>query len=261
MPDFLKTMAGISRRRPITRLEEPVAPVVPFRASPGFDLIGEPKLKSPASGRLAPKGDDPSTVVELAGVFARGGASVVSVLTEPSAFDGSLNHLAAVARSVEVPVMRKDFLVDPAQVEEARDHGASGVLLVARILEPRLLVEMVEASGDLGMFSLVEVFDETDLELASVVFDRDILLGVNSRDLTDLSVDRDRFERMSALAPEGLPLVAESGISGGEDIALVVSLGYRLALVGSALVDAADPLAEVERLVAAGRAAVGSKAR
>jgi indole-3-glycerol phosphate synthase len=260
MSDFLAGMARASRRRPLQKAEGPVAPVVPLDLSrQGFDLIAEPKLRSPASGRLAAGGDDTSRVIGLAKAFVDGGAGVISVLTEPSAFDGSLGHLAAVASSVEVPVMRKDFLVDPSQVEESREHGASGVLLVARILDPGLLIEMVEAAEALGMFSLVEVFDELDLEIASVVFDHGILLGVNSRDLADLSVDGTRFERLAPLVPAGLPLVAESGISDEDDIHRVVTLGYQVALVGTALVGVDDPGKQVERLLFAGRAVVGRR--
>lgn len=261
MADFLTAMAKASRERPVVRAEDgPTTPVAPLRLDGGgFDLIAEAKLRGPASGRLTPRGDDISTVVGLARAFAEGGAAVVSVLTEPTEFDGTLGHLAAVAAAVEVPVMRKDFLVDPAQVVEARDHGASGVLLIARILNPGLLREMVDIAEGLGMFSLVEVFDQPDLAVASEVFDRQILVGVNSRDLTDLSVDGSRFESLAAMAPDGLTLVAESGIDSEDDIARVVSFGYRMALVGTSLVGVDDPRAGVEGLVAAGRAVAGSR--
>ena len=260
MADFLTAMAESSRARGVIRRDQAAGPVIPLDLDGGgFDLIAEAKLRGPASGRLAADGDDTSTVVELARAFADGGAAVISVLTEPLEFDGSLGHLAAVAATVQVPVIRKDFLVDPTQVEEARDHGASGVLLIARILSPGLLREMVGTAEGLGMFSLVEVFDQPDLELASEVFDRQVLVGVNSRDLTDLSVDGSRFESLAAMAPDGLTLVAESGIDSEDDIARVVSLGYRMALVGTSLVGVDDPGAEVERLVAAGRAVAGSR--
>lgn len=217
-----------------------------------FGVIAEAKLASPAAGRLFGTGDDTKDVVALATQFERGGASAVSVLTVPEHFHGSLDHLAAVASTVELPVMRKDFLVDPVQVVEAREFGASGVLLVARLLGPERLTEMVDAAEELGMFSLVELFDERDLDTASVVFDRDVLIGVNARDLSDLSIDPDRLVRMAPLLPETLPAVAESGVSGPDDVARLAALGYRMALVGTAIVLSDDPGDRVNELVAAG---------
>ncbi len=236
--------------------------VIPLALSAaGFDLIAEVKLRGPASGRLAPAGDDLARVVAMAIEFARGGAAAISVLTEPEVFDGSLTHLAGVAAAVNIPVMRKDFLVSPEQVVEAREHGASGVLIITRILGRSLLVEMVDATLELGMFPLVEVFDQTDLETASTVLDRPVLLGVNCRDLTDLSVEFDRFRRLAPLVPPGLVLVAESGIEGPDDVAAVAGLGYRMGLVGTSLSTTDDPARLVAGLVAAGRQAVRSRAR
>lgn len=222
----------------------------------GFEVIAEAKLASPAEGRMTDEGRDVETVVSLARSYASAGAAAISVLTEPSRFAGSMEHLEATAGSVPVPVMRKDFLVDPIQVVEARAAGASGVLLIARMVSGELLVEMTDLALSHGMFVLLEVFDRADLEKGASVFDRDILLGVNCRDLSTLGLDPARFETLAPHLPDHLPAVAESGISEPSDVAKVASLGYRLALVGSSLVRATDPAARLEALITAGRNAL-----
>lgn len=219
----------------------------------GFDVIAEAKLASPAQGRLAAGGE--LKVVELASEYEARGAAAISVLTEETRFGGALSHLSAASAAVETPVLRKDFLVDPIQVMEARAHGASGILLIARMLPGGLLAEMTDLALSLGMFVLLEVFDRSDLEQSSAVFDRDILLGVNSRDLTSLEVDATRFGSLAPRLPDHLPTVAESGIATSEDVVDVVELGYRLALVGSALVSDDDPGPRLSALIDAGRMA------
>lgn len=269
MSDFLAAMTAASHVRADAvrqRLGEAelgsrastARPALPLRLSDeGFDLIAEAKLASPSEGRLASDGDDAETVARLASTMSGSGAVAISVLTEPSRFDGDIIHLEAVASSVGLPVMRKDFLVDPIQVIEARAAGASGVLLIARITHPELLVEMTDLALSLGMFVLVELFEEGDLEAASGVFDRSVLIGVNSRDLTTLEVDPDRHERMAALLPDHVPLVAESGIVDAADAARVARLGYRLALVGSRLVSSGDPSGLASEMIRAGRQVIG----
>jgi indole-3-glycerol phosphate synthase len=263
--DFLQEMAEMSSRRAhiarerasVSGLDARVSsarPASPVRFSEqGFDVIAEAKLASPAEGKLV---DGPATVdqvVALAEDFAANGAAAISVLTEPARFLGSLEHLETVADSVAAPVMRKDFLVDPIQVLEARAAGASGVLLIARMLPGELLVEMTEQTLDLGMFVLIEIFDRSDLETAVRVFDRDVLVGVNCRDLATLGIDRSRFESLAPHLPDYLPAVAESGISYPEDVAAVAGLGYRMALVGSSLVTRESPGAALSEYIAAGR--------
>lgn len=267
MSDFLAAMAAASRSRAESVRKGPGAARLPSRASSagpavplhlssaGFDLIAEAKLASPSLGRLAKPADDLTVVVELASDLASSGPAALSVLTEPSRFAGHLDHLELVAARLDLPVMRKDFLVDPVQVFEARAVGASGVLLVARILTPRLLLEMTDLALDLGMFVLVELFDKEDLEVASAVFDRDVLIGVNARDLSTLQVDRARHEQMIGELPIQLPLVAESGIAVPEDAHRVASLGYRLALIGTSLVLSDDPVRLAGEMLRAGRTA------
>lgn len=266
MSDFLAEMASESTRRAretkstasAAALESRAASAPPVTAlhlaRDGFDLIAEAKLASPAAGRLASGGVE--RVVALAGEYASHGAAAVSVLTEDTRFAGSLSHLEAAAAAVEVPVMRKDFLVDPIQVTEARAAGASGVLLIARMLPGALLAEMTDLALSHGMFVLLEVFGRPDLESAARVFDRDVLVGVNCRDLVTLDLDVERFESLAPHLPGHLPAVAESGITTEADTERVVELGFRLALVGSSLVTHDDPGRRLAALIAAGRSAL-----
>lgn len=262
MTDFLAEMASDSSRRARAAkakgdLSSRVAsapPALSLRlSSSGFDVIAEAKLASPSEGVLVDGGE--KKVVELAREYAEGGAVAVSVLTEESRFGGKLSHLESASAAVDVPIMRKDFLVDPVQVTEARARGASGVLLIARMLSAGLLAEMTDLALSLGMFVLVEVFDHDDLEASSLVFDREVLIGVNSRDLTSLAVSPDRFRSLAPHLPGHLPAVAESGMATPTDVAGVASLGYRAALIGSALVSGGNPRRRLPALIDAGREA------
>lgn len=271
MSDFLTAMASASRLRAegvrdglgetelASRASSAPPPVNLELSEEGFDLIAEAKLASPSEGRLAMSGDDGEAVVRLASQLEEAGPAALSVLTEPARFAGDLAHLESVAAKARIPVMRKDFLVDPIQVLEARAVGASGVLLIARIVEPDQLVELADLVLELGMFALVELFDETDLDTASQVFDRKILVGVNARDLTTLHVDGGRHSRFVEMLPGHLPLVAESGILDSADARKVAALGYRLALVGTSLVSSPDPAGLAADMIRAGRSAVGVK--
>lgn len=259
--DFLAEMraAGSDRADEAVRREAEyraiaaeLPPATRLAESGGFRIIAEAKLASPAEGRLADDGDDVSRVVDLARAYESGGASCISVLTVPERFDGSLAQLDAVAGAVGVPVLRKDFLVSPAQVVEARAHGASGALLIARMLDGGRLAEMIDIVTEMGMFALVELFDEADLALAEPAFERDVLVGVNARNLTDLSVDQGRLTSMGPRLPGHLVRVAESGIRGPEDVARLVEAGYDMALVGTSLVRSGDPATAVRELVTAG---------
>ncbi|HSM44565.1 MAG TPA: indole-3-glycerol-phosphate synthase, partial [Acidimicrobiia bacterium] len=225
MSDFLSAMAEESSRRARhvreetsrsgleTRLRE-AAPPMPLDVNdPGFDVIAEAKLSSPSEGRLVSGRSGAGAVLDLARSYAGGGAAAISVLTEESRFEGALAHLETVSAEIRVPVMRKDFLVDPIQVLEARAAGASGVLLIARMLPRELLVEMTELALAHHMFVLVELFDRADIEIAAGVFDRDVMVGVNCRDLATLEVDTARFETLAPHLPDHLPLVAESGLA------------------------------------------------
>ncbi|HET9693683.1 MAG TPA: indole-3-glycerol-phosphate synthase [Steroidobacteraceae bacterium] len=227
----------------------------------GFDVIAELKLRSPSLGDLSAQTADP--VARLRG-YAAGGAAACSVLTEPSRFDGQLEHLSVAAAALAplgVPVMRKDFLVDPYQVLEARAAGAGGVLLIVRMVEPARLSAMLDEAAAQGMFVLLEAFDAEDLQIAADLagrrrgHDEQVLMGLNCRDLQSLEIDFERFERLRDLLPEPWPAVAESGVTTPADAAGVAALGYRLALVGSALMRSADPTQSVRDLLRAGREA------
>ena len=226
----------------------------------GFDLIAELKLRSPAAGSLASPGEDLTARVRA---YGAAGAAAVSVLTEPSRFAGSLDHLSAAARALAprgVPVMRKDFLVDPYQLLEARAAGAGGALLIARMLSRADLDALIECARSLGLFVLLEAFDAADLELVSELIgahgrSAQLLAGVNCRDLTTLEVAPQRLLELAPLLPADVPRVAESGIATADDARRIAAAGYQLALVGSALMTGADPRASVRALLAAGRAA------
>jgi indole-3-glycerol phosphate synthase len=227
----------------------------------GFDLIAELKLRSPSTGNLSASTIDP---VERLQAYAEGGAAICSILTEPTRFDGELEHLrvaADVLRPYGVPAMRKDFLVDPYQVLEARACGASGVLLIVRMLTRERLVAMMDCAAELGLFVLLEAFGAGDLAVASDIAreregrDEQVLMGLNCRDLETLEIDFGRFAGLRSSMPPGWPCVAESGVQAPEDAARVASLGYRLALVGTSLMKSADASRAVRDLVAAGRAA------
>jgi len=276
--DFLAAMAASSRARSAAaqaqlsgrELRARVAdlPAAPALRLGSFDLIAEVKLRSPAAGLLkqASEGDVGARV----GTYAQAGAAAVSILTEPSRFDGSLADLAAGASALaplNVPAMRKDFLVDAYQVLEGRLAGAGGVLAIIRMLPKAALEQLIDAALELRMFVLLEAFDTPDIELAHELVDsrratRDLLLvGVNSRDLTTLKVVPGRLDTLAAQLPVAVKRVAESGVATAEDAARMAACGYDLALVGSALMSAPDPALLARSMLAQGRAAADGRTR
>ena len=267
MSDFLAAMSDASllraRTADATSLDSRVASApLPRRlelSDDSFDVLAEAKLASPAEGVLTEGGA--GRVLELAQTYARAGAAAVSVLTEETRFGGSLEHLQLASSHVDVPVMRKDFLVAPIQVREARVAGASGVLLIARLLPGALLEEMTDLTLELGMFALVEMFDLSDLDKAAAVFDREVLVGVNCRDLSTLEVEFERFAELAPHLPGHLPAVAESGIKSASDIEIVADLGYRMALVGSSLVGHPSPARLLGEMIRAGKARLAGAGR
>ena len=233
-------------------------------ANGGFDVIAELKLRSPSQGALAHQASDP--VARLAG-YAKGGAAAVSVLTEPTRFDGSLEHLRLAAETLapqRVPVMRKDFLVDPYQLLEARERGASGALVILQMVEQARLIEMLDSAAELGLFVLLEAFDAGDLEVAAEIAaerrgrSEQVLMGLNCRNLETLAIDPRRFGVLRDKLPAGWPSVAESGVESPRDAAAVAALGYRLALVGTSLMKHKDAARATARLIEAGRGACKS---
>lgn len=246
----------LARRRTATPLDalreraENAAPALDARArlasGQGVHVIAEVKRSSPSKGALAAIADPAA----LAADYAAGGASVISVLTEERRFGGSLADLDAVRARVEVPVLRKDFVVDPYQVWEARAHGADLVLLIVAALEQDVLVGLLERTESLGMHALVEVHDEEELQRAVDAGAR--ILGVNNRDLRTLEVDRGTFARLAPAVPAGLVRVAESGVRGPLDVMDLAEAGADAVLVGEALVTGRTPRDAVAELVAAG---------
>lgn len=274
--DFLEQMARSSRERLaaaravcphaalLARVRElPPAPRLK-RSAAGFDLIAELKLRSPAVGALRPAAESDADLSSRVRTYARAGAAAVSVLTEPSRFDGALEHLVAASaelRACGIPAMRKDFLVDEYQVTEARACGAGGVLAIVRMLSRDALQSLVGQAGSLGLFVLLEAFDADDIgrmqELldAPVARDAELFAGVNCRDLATLSIVPERLLSLAPLLPRSVPRVAESGVRTAADAQRVAAAGYELALVGSALMEGEDPGALAAALIDGGRAA------
>ncbi|MBZ0135288.1 MAG: indole-3-glycerol phosphate synthase TrpC [Planctomycetes bacterium] len=253
MPDFLKEMAKSSGERAakarvdtpeneMRRAAEHMPPTRKLRFD-GFGVIAEIKRAAPSTGELRAELDVPGIVRDYAG------ASAISVLTEPSRFNGDLKDLREARASSEVPVMRKDFLVRPYQLFEARANGADGVLLIAAILDDETLREMLGVCEYLGLFALVEAFSELDAERAQLCGAK--MIGINCRDLRDLSVDFGRFERLRGYIDLDRTAVAESGITTPEQLLQVRELGYHAALIGSALMRDANPGAALQRLLGA----------
>jgi indole-3-glycerol phosphate synthase len=213
---------------------------------PGIAVIAEVKRCSPSKGALAAIADPAG----LAEDYEAGGASVVSVLTEQRRFGGSLADLDAVRARVEVPVLRKDFVVSSYQVWEARAHGADLVLLIVAALEQNALVSLVERIESLGMTPLVEVHDQPELLRAVDAGAR--VIGVNARNLKTLEVDRSVFSQLSPLIPDAVVKVAESGVRGPHDLLAYAAVGADAVLVGEGVVSGGNPRQAVADLVAAG---------
>lgn len=212
-----------------------------LRRVPAPAVIGEVKRASPSAGPIAQV--DPAA---QARAYEAGGAAAISVLTEPTRFDGSLADLRAVHLAVSVPVLRKDFLVHPAQMMEARAAGADAVLLIAAALPRQELAAMLAAAADLGLGALVETHSEDELEEALAAGAE--VVGVNARDLETLEVDPDRALRLLAEVPPDRVAVLESGISSRADVEAARRAGARAVLVGEALMRAPDPAAAIREL-------------
>jgi indole-3-glycerol phosphate synthase len=273
--DFLQTMAASSAERAASisgtfaacNFDLPVAPL----DLDSFDLIAEIKDRSPSAGQLA---RDASSRMDRARQYLQGGAAAISVLTEPSRFGGDMSHLREVVAAVSgasLPVMRKDFLVDVRQVLEARAAGASGVLLIVAMLSDNQLAAMLDCAFEHSLFVLLESFDEDDVGRTASLLKiaryadragrRQLLVGVNSRNLRTLDVDSGRLARLAPLLPHQAVAVAESGLGNPRDAAEVSSLGYRVALVGTALMREADPGALISDMLVQGRAAAATQKR
>ncbi len=213
---------------------------------PGVGVIAEVKRASPSRGRMAAI-EDPAA---LARDYEAGGARVISVLTEERRFGGSLDDLRSVRCAVDIPVLRKDFIVSSYQLWEARAFGADLILLIVAALEQNALVSLIERTRSLGMTPLVEVHDAD--EVGRAVDAGATVIGVNARDLRTLEVDRDTFARVAPLIPDTCVRIAESGVRDPRDLITYAEVGADAVLVGESLATSPDPRAAVHDLVTAG---------
>jgi len=217
-----------------------------LRVSDAVTVIAEVKRSSPSRGSLASIADPAALALE----YEKGGAAAISVLTERRKFNGSLADLDSVRGAVDIPVLRKDFIVTPYQVWEARAHGADLVLLIVAALEQTVLTSLIERVHSLGMTALVEVHDVD--EVARAVDAGAKVIGVNARNLKTLDVDRNTFARVAPSIPAGIVRIAESGVRGPHDVMDYARAGADAVLVGEALVTDEAPRKSVADLVAAG---------
>ena len=210
-------------------------------------IISEVKRSSPSKGALA---DIPDPAA-LASMYEAGGASVVSVLTEQRRFHGSLADLDAVRAAVDIPLLRKDFIVTPYQIHEARAHGADLVLLIVAALEQSALVSLLERTRSLGMEALVETHSR--LEALRALEAGASIIGVNARNLKTLEVDRSTVEQVIDVIPQNVVAVAESGVAKAHDVFEYAKWGADAVLVGEALVTSGDPRSSIQDMVSAGQ--------
>ncbi|MEA3391308.1 indole-3-glycerol phosphate synthase TrpC [Sphingobium sp. CCH11-B1] len=212
-------------------------------ATTGFGLIAEVKKASPSKGLIRPDFDPPAH----AAAYAAGGAACLSVLTDEPYFQGRDDYLVAARAACALPVLRKDFIVDPWQVLESRALGADAILIIVAALDDTQMREIEDAALGLGMDALVEVHDEPELERALALRSR--LIGVNNRDLRDFTVDFARTYELVGKAPEGCTFVAESGLTGHADLIAMATHGVRCFLVGETLMRQPDVEAATRALL------------
>ena len=248
------TRDEVGRRRDATPLATLEAAITsrpegrPFSEAllrPGISLIAEHKRRSPSAGRIR----EGSTVEEIVSAYERGGATALSVLAEPFHFGGSLEDLQAARSVTALPVLRKDFIVDPYQLYESAAAGADAILLIVAALEPDPLYELLREARALDLDALVEVHDERELEVALGV-EADVL-GINNRDLGDLSVDIERTYELLSDVPAGKTVVSESGFSTREQLDDLERVGVDAVLIGETLMRA-DAVEEAVRRLTGG---------
>lgn len=256
------TLEEVKKREaetPLERLMEAAARQRPARdfiaavRGPRLRLIAEIKRASPSRGDL-----DPTLVsAPLARVYQDAGAAAISVLTESRLFKGSLSDLAGAASAVDIPVLRKDFVLSAYQVYEARAFGADAVLLIAAILSDEQLASLVDITQGLAMAALIEVHDEAELNRVLETIGsslrrggaESLALGINNRNLANFAVDLQTTLRLRPCVPEDITLVSESGISSRDDVLKLEAAGVHAVLVGEALVTSGDPRARIRELL------------
>ncbi len=247
-----RTRADVAARREVVPLEalqerlEPAPRGRPFSEAlvqEGISLIAEMKRASPSKGPIRPD----ATVTDIVQAYEAAGASACSVLTEPHWFGGSLDDLVEARAACELPLLRKDFIVDPYQLAEARIAGADAVLLIVAALDPNDLASLQDQAGEIGLDCLVEVHDEEELGTALECGAE--VIGVNNRNLQTLDVDPDTALRLLVDAPAGSIVVAESGITSNADVQRLEEAGVDAILVGEALMRGDDPASAVHALL------------
>ncbi len=259
-PDLLRAIVDGTRRiTEVRREREPTAALekrAALRAADGarferelgtagrVNVIAECKRRSPSKGILAAEYDP----VRVARAYEAGGAAAISVLTEPTFFDGALEHLTAVRAAVPIPILRKDFIVDEYQLLEARAAGADAVLLIVAALDQRELLRLDRRARELGLATLVEVHDEE--ELARAVGAGARIVGVNNRNLRTLAVDVEASYRLAARLPRDVIGVSESGLKSREELERLSAAGYRAFLIGERFMTAPDPVNALRELLA-----------
>lgn len=257
-PDLLGTIVAATRaasafresRRPLAALEPQIARRVPagdafvaaLRTTAPPRIIAECKRRSPSRGILRAE----YRPAEHARAYAAAGAAAISVLTEPTFFDGHPGHLAAVRQAVDLPLLRKDFIITDYQVHEAAALGADAVLLIVAALADQELARLLALAGSLGLAALVEVHDADELRRAADAGSQ--VIGVNSRNLRTLTVDLNVLDELGPLMPQGVVAVAESGIRSGDDLRRLSGAGYHAFLVGERLIVQPDPGAALKEL-------------
>ncbi|HXG36434.1 MAG TPA: indole-3-glycerol phosphate synthase TrpC [Dehalococcoidia bacterium] len=248
--DKREELAQSKRQLPLQDLRDrlpeapPVRPFLDALRGDTISLIAEVKRASPSRGLLREDFDP----VGLASAYQQGGAAAISVLTDAKYFQGSLEHLRSIRATSDAvpPLLRKDFLFDPYQLYEARFHGGDAALLIAAVLEPSLLAELIALATSLGLTALVEVHQESELEQALAAGAK--LIGINNRDLRTFEVDLATTERLCPSIPAGILTVAESGVHNREDVLRLQSCGVNALLIGEALVTAPDPRVKIREL-------------
>ncbi len=211
--------------------------------TPGFHIIAEVKRASPSKGLIAQRFHP----VRIAREYQYGGASAISCLTDEPFFKGHLEYLAAIREAVDLPLLRKDFIIDEIQLEEARAFGADAVLLIVAALKPQRLLELIRAAKSLGLEALVEVHEDEELEIALTAGAE--IIGINNRNLKTFEVNLETSLQLAQRVPKGVPVVAESGIQTREDIERLQEAGVRAALIGEVLMRSEDKVQTLEELL------------
>jgi indole-3-glycerol phosphate synthase len=230
-----KNMTPEARLTDLPLFGDPRRPFGDALRQPGVSIIAEIKKASPSKGVLRENLD----VARVASQYEQNGAAAISVVTEPAYFQGTLDNLRIARETTGIPMLRKDFILDPYQLFEARAHGADAVLLIATVLDRIHLKDLLEAADEIGLDHLVEVYAERDLD--TIDFDLVRIIGANNRDLETFEVDVRRASRILRHVPAGIVRVAESGIRDAADVAIAAEGGADAVLVGEALMSADDP--------------------